>query len=181
MLAHSPRFPLVIYYTEYHDLSAKDEAGIMLALQHRDRVCCISLRMPAPSLQKVIATINDEFPILEFLSIGPPTKHNTHLILPSTFQAPQLRLLDLKHFASLIGSPLLFFFLKHRFIVLADATGHKYINSGYLQGRSHLTYVRDCSQCVQMCVCMLCLGWVWAGHFGKGVENGDLQVFKELA
>jgi hypothetical protein len=66
-------------------------------------------------------------------------------------------------------------------LVLADATGHKYINSGYLQGRSHLTYVRDCSQCVQMCVCMLCSGWVRAGHFGKGAENGGLRVFKELA
>ena len=79
----------------------------MLALQHRDRVCRISLWMPAPNLQKLITAINDEFPILEFLSIGPPTKHNTHLILPSTFQAPQLRLLYLRHFASPIGSPLL--------------------------------------------------------------------------
>jgi len=74
-----------------------------------------------------------------------------------------------------------FLFLKHRFIVLADATGHKYINSGYLRGRSHLTYVRDCSQCVQTCVYVLCSGWVWAGHFGKGAENGGLRVFKELA
>jgi hypothetical protein len=70
-------------------------------------VCRISLRMPAPSLQKVITAISDEFPILEFLSIGPPTKHNTHLILPSVFQAPQLHILFLEHFASPIGSPLL--------------------------------------------------------------------------
>jgi len=67
----------------------------------------ISLEMPVPSLQKLITAINDEFPILEFLSIQPPTKHNTHLILPSTFQAPQLRILALEHFASPIGSPLL--------------------------------------------------------------------------
>jgi hypothetical protein len=108
MLAHSPPFPLIIEYeAENRGLSAKDEEGVMLALQHRDRVCRISLEMPAPSLQKVITAINDEFPILEFLSIAAPTKHNTHLILPSTFQAPQLRILALYHFASPIGSPLL--------------------------------------------------------------------------
>jgi hypothetical protein len=108
MLAHSPPFPLIIQYdVEDGGLSAKDEEGIMLALQHRDRVYRISLEMPAPNLEKVITAINDEFPILEFLSIQPPTKHNTHLILPSTFQAPQLRILILKHFASPIGSPLL--------------------------------------------------------------------------
>ncbi len=108
MLAHSPPFPLIIQYkVGDHVLTGEDEEGIMLALQHRDRVCRISLGMPAPSLQKVITAINDEFPILEFLSIAPPTKHNTHLILPSTFQAPQLRILFLDHFASPIGSPLL--------------------------------------------------------------------------
>ncbi len=70
MLAHSPPFPLIIQYEiENGGLSTKDEEGIMLALQHRDRVCRVSLSMPAPSLQKVITAINDEFPILEFLSI----------------------------------------------------------------------------------------------------------------
>jgi len=108
MLAHSPPFPLIIQYeVENGGLSTKDEEEIMLALQHRDRVSRISLEMPAPSLQKLITAISDEFPILEFLSIAPPTKHDTHLILPSTFQAPQLRFLFLKHFASPIGSPLL--------------------------------------------------------------------------
>jgi len=108
MLAHSPPFPLIIQYeVGDHDLTGEDEEGITLALQHRDRVYRISLRMLAPSLQKVMTAINDEFPILEFLSIRPPTKHNTHLILPSTFQALQLRILFLYHFASQIGSPLL--------------------------------------------------------------------------
>jgi hypothetical protein len=108
MLAHSPPFPLIIEYeAENRGLSAKDEEGVMLALQHRNRVCCISLMMLAPSLQKVITAINDEFPILEFLSIAAPMKHNIHLILPLTFQAPQLCILTLYHFASPIRSPLL--------------------------------------------------------------------------
>jgi hypothetical protein len=108
MLSHSPPFPLIIQY-EFgdHDLTGEDGEGIMLALQHRDRVCRISLMMPAPSLQKPFTAINDEFQILEHLYLAAPTKHNTHLILPSTFQAAQLRFLILNHFASPIGTPLL--------------------------------------------------------------------------
>jgi hypothetical protein len=108
MLAHSPPFPLIIGYNlENGGLSADDEEGVMLALQHRDHVCRISLWMPALRLQRVITAINDEFLILKYLSITPPTKHNTHLIPPSTFEAPQLCLLFLNHFACPIGSPLL--------------------------------------------------------------------------
>ena len=107
MLAHSPPLPLIIdYQVDHHNVTAGDEEGIMLALQRRDRVRRISLRVvPVPSLQKIITAINDEFAILEFLSIVAPPNHNAHLILPSTFEAPQLRILILIHFASLIGSP----------------------------------------------------------------------------
>jgi hypothetical protein len=63
--------------------------------------------MPVSSLQKLITAIDDEFPALEFLYLGPPTKHDSRLILPSTFEAPQLRYLWLNHFASPIGSRLL--------------------------------------------------------------------------
>jgi len=108
MLAHSPPFPLIIQYeVGNHVLTGEDKEGVMLALQHHDRVCRISLAISVPSLQKVIIAISDEFPILEHLYLAAPTKHNTHLTLPSTFQAPQLRILILKHFASPIGSPLL--------------------------------------------------------------------------
>jgi len=108
MLAHSPPFPLIIQYGGgVHGLATEDEEGIMLALQHRDQVCRISLKVPVPTLQKFIMTLNDGFPILEYLYLAAPTKHNTRLILPSTFEAPQLCLLILRHFASPIGSPLL--------------------------------------------------------------------------
>jgi hypothetical protein len=108
MLAHSPPFPLVIDY-DYpkQDLAAEEEEGIMFALQHRDRVCRINLRMPVPGLQKVITALDDEFPMLEYLYIAPPIKHNSHFIFPATFEAPQLRLFILGHFAFPIGSPLL--------------------------------------------------------------------------
>jgi hypothetical protein len=82
MLAHSPPFPLIIQYkvgvhARVHVLTGEDEEGLTLALQHRDRVCHIALRMPTPSLQKVITAIDDEFRILEYLYLAAPTKHNT--------------------------------------------------------------------------------------------------------
>ncbi len=108
MLAHSPPLPLIIdHYHPDHDLTAEDEEGIVLALQHRDRVRRIRLEMPVASLQKVITAIDDGFPVLEFLDIGPPAKHNTRLILPSTFEAPHLRYPRLCHLASPIGSRLI--------------------------------------------------------------------------
>jgi hypothetical protein len=84
----------------------EDERGIMLALKHRDRVRRIDLRISVPSMQKIIQAMDDEFPILEYLYIAPPTVHNARLALPTTFGAPQLNYLLLNHFSS-IGSPLL--------------------------------------------------------------------------
>ena len=108
MLAHSPVFPLIIDYDfENHDLTVGDEEEIMLALQHRDRLRSICLSMPIPSLEKLIAAMGDEFPMLEYLRIEPLTRRNTHLILPTMFEAPHLRHLILNHFASPIGSTLL--------------------------------------------------------------------------
>ena len=108
MLAHSPPLPLIIDHDdENQDLTAEDEKGIMIALQHRDRVRRIYLRMPVPSLQKLITAMDDQFPMLEYLNITPPTNHDAHLVLPSTFEAPQLTYIILNHIASPIGSLLL--------------------------------------------------------------------------
>jgi hypothetical protein len=108
MLAHSPSFPLIIDYNHpRHDLTVEDEEGIMLALQHRDRVRRIRLKMPVPSLQKLLTAIDHQFPMLEFVSIQAPTKHDSHLTLPLSFEAPQLRCLILDHFNSPIESPFL--------------------------------------------------------------------------
>jgi len=107
MLAHSPPLPLIIDHDdEKQDLTAEDEKGIMIALQHRDRVRRIYLN-PIPCLQKLITAMDDQFPMLEYLSLTPLTKHDARLVLPSTFEAPQLSRLMLKHFASPIGSLLL--------------------------------------------------------------------------
>jgi hypothetical protein len=108
MLLHSPPLPLVIDHDDINnDLSADDEEGIMLALQNRDRVRRICLRIPVPSLQKLVMAIDGEFPTLEFLNIEPPAKHNARLSLPPTFEAPQLRHLWLDFFTSPIESSFL--------------------------------------------------------------------------
>ena len=111
MLAHSPPFPLIIDYIgqDRDNVTADEEAGIVLALQQRDRVRRIRLVTPIPELQRLIMAMDGEFPRLEHLYIGHPTKHTTGLtglVLPETFQA-QLRHLILTNFAFPLGSPLL--------------------------------------------------------------------------
>ncbi|KAH9965649.1 hypothetical protein BJV74DRAFT_799593 [Russula compacta] len=108
MLAHSPPLPLTIDYIDKdRNITAQDEEGIMLALQHRDRVRRIRLMMPISDLQMLITDMDDEFSMLEYMYIGPTMSHYTSLILPKTFQAPQLRHLMLFDFAFPAGSMLL--------------------------------------------------------------------------
>jgi len=78
----------------------------MFTLHRRDRVQRIYLELPVLSLQKLIPALDGQFPILEYLYIAPSTIHNARMALPSTFEAPRLHLLNLKHFTTPIGSPL---------------------------------------------------------------------------
>ena len=110
MLAHSPPLPLIInYLDDARDASGEDEAAIHLALQHRDRVRRIGLRIPAPKLPKFIKAMDGQFPVLERLFIWPWIKDgdNTDLVLPTTFQAPHLGQLSLYSAVLPVGSPLL--------------------------------------------------------------------------
>jgi hypothetical protein len=106
MLAHSPPFPLVIdYIDDIHDPTAEDEEGITLALEQRDRVRRI--RLGIPNLQKLIITMDGDYPVLEYLILSPSDDEVTALMFPDTLQAPRLRQLALIHFAIPIGSQLL--------------------------------------------------------------------------
>jgi hypothetical protein len=78
MLAHSPPLPLVVDYfrgPEYSDIAAEDEEGLTLALEQRDRVRRIRLRMGITNLQKFITTISGEYPILRYLIVIPFVKN----------------------------------------------------------------------------------------------------------
>jgi len=110
MLANSPPLPLIIDHMlkdQDHDLTAQDEEGILLALQHHHRVKRIRLEMPIPSLQKLVSSMDEEFLMLEFLYITAPIEQDASLVLPQTFQAPHLRHLVLDNIICPITSPLL--------------------------------------------------------------------------
>ena len=109
MLAHSPPLPLIIDYSYISkDLDTEDEEGAILALKQRDRVHRVRLGMPVTGLQKLINVMDEEYPNLEYLIIGPPNEdRSTILILPETLQAPHLHHLLLVGFALPIGSRLL--------------------------------------------------------------------------
>ena len=97
MLAHSPPFPLVIdYIDDIHDPTAEDEEGITLALEQRDRVRRI--RLGIPNLQKLIITMDGDYPVLEYLILSPSDDEVTALMFPDTLQAPRLRQLGLDTF-----------------------------------------------------------------------------------
>jgi len=76
---------------KHHDITAENEERIIPALRHRERVCRTCLLVPVSNLQKLVAAIDKEFAALDYLYIGPPTRHNTILRLPKTFRAPHLR------------------------------------------------------------------------------------------
>ena len=108
MLAHSPPFPLVLdYIRKDRDITTDDEEGIILALQQRDRVRRARLHMSATCVQWFIATMNEEYPILEFLVVEHPIEDNDRiLIFSETLQAPLLRHLRLVGSALPIGTRL---------------------------------------------------------------------------
>ena len=110
MLAHSPPLPLIVHYdTEGRDITTDDEDGIIFALKQRDRVLRVRLaRMDTSLIEKFIAVMDEEVPILENLIIILPIKDDsTILVLPETVHAPHLRLLWLGGFALPMGSRLL--------------------------------------------------------------------------
>ena len=108
MLAHSPPFPLVVdhYFTpKGRDITTNDEEGTILALKQCDRVRRVRIRTSVTHLQKFIATMDEEYPILEFLVISLPREDNDgKLLLPEQLQAPLLRHLRLVGLAFPIGS-----------------------------------------------------------------------------
>jgi hypothetical protein len=102
MLAHSPPLPLTIYYHTHREITAEDESGILLALSHRDRVRRIYFSK-LPNVGKFVTVMDDQFPILERLYID----SQTEVVLPVTFQFPNLHHLRLWTASLPLRSPLL--------------------------------------------------------------------------
>ena len=108
ILAHSPPLPLVIdHVSESRNPTPEDHEGIKLALRHHDRVRRIRLVVSVSYLSNLVNSIDKEFPILEHLYIDPLFYNGDGLVLPETFQAPNLRHLILLNFALPTQSSLL--------------------------------------------------------------------------
>jgi hypothetical protein len=158
MLSHSPPLPLTLYYfSDNCEMTAEDEQGALLALSHRDRVRRIALQMPATDLKKIIPAMDRPFPILERLHIRTLTEEDTSLILPTTFQAPNLRRLNLRYTALPIGSPLLTTTGGLAHLWLADISQSTYFPPSYILARLPL---------------MPQLEWLGIG-FHSPLPNGD--------
>ena len=89
MLEHSPHLPLVIDYflLNNDDITAEDEEGAILALKQCHRIRRVRLFMSSTSLQKLIAIMDEEYPVLEFLIIRNLDNRTTMLTFPETLQA----------------------------------------------------------------------------------------------
>ncbi len=90
MLAHSPHLPLTVDYRSKDGITADDEEGIWLTLEQRHRVRHLRLVSSAQNLQKLVKTIDEEFPNLEYLILGSPLKGTAAFMLPETFQPSNL-------------------------------------------------------------------------------------------
>jgi hypothetical protein len=138
MLAHSPHLPLTIdYHTSDHGremLTAEDELGIFLALSYRDRVRHIYFWM-LPNVGKFVSVMDDQFPILERMYIHSQTEE---VVLPVTFQAPNLRNLTLWPASLPIGSPLLTTTAGLVALMLSDIPASAYFPPSYLLARLSL-------------------------------------------
>jgi hypothetical protein len=109
MLKHPPRpgLPLTIFYDAYK-MAIRDEEDVLLAiLQYRDCVRRIALRMPTTQMGRFIEAMTKEFPVLERLYLNTSVIQYPTLRLPQTFQAPNLRHIDLLGITPPIQSPLL--------------------------------------------------------------------------
>jgi hypothetical protein len=99
LLAHSPPLPIIVYYGNPEPIDYQDNVSdILLALQHPDRVRRINLHLPSTSMRKVLGSMQGPFPILETLQLYCSSYKNEEATLPSKFEAPNLRHLQLSDF-----------------------------------------------------------------------------------
>ena len=103
-LDHLPQLPLFVHYTNFvlkgHraiNLTKQDELGIYHAIRLHGRVRHIDLELPPSILHQVFGLLDEQFPILEYLSLmfSATSKSDLPLTLPKAFLAPNLRHLAL--------------------------------------------------------------------------------------
>ena len=105
-LGHLPPIPLVIDYSE-GTTRIMAQNNVHLGLQQHGRVRGIVLRDPSSSLRTWLELMNNPFPRLRDLSLLSTDIEEIRLMLPETFQAPDLRRLSLQGIGLPKGLPLL--------------------------------------------------------------------------
>ena len=99
LLANSPPLPLIILWGKPAPLNTKDGIeNICVALQHRDRVCRITLHISHLFVRKMFSFLEGTFPALKTLELYGPSSESVRTRLPSTFEAPNLRHFHLSDF-----------------------------------------------------------------------------------
>ena len=95
-LRHLPPIPLFIVFPDHgtRAMSQKDEENIHFGLQSVDRVFRVDLQAPSSIFRVWLGQMNQVFPRLGDLSLL-STSTEENLVLPETFQAPDLRRLAL--------------------------------------------------------------------------------------
>ena len=95
-LSHLPPLPLAINFLDRtRTMTRKDEDNLHLGLQQHDRVSQVAFRAPSLSLRMWFELMNKLFPRLRDLSLLSTNTEEMGLVLPETFQAPDLRHLSL--------------------------------------------------------------------------------------
>ena len=102
-LDHLPLLPLFVHYHYSHHsaptVPEQDELGIYHTLRLHGRIRHLELALSPPIWHKVLALMNENFPILEHLFLSSQfsadSGHGLPLTLPKAFLAPNLRHLTL--------------------------------------------------------------------------------------
>ena len=142
-LCHLPPIPLFIDFPNHgtRNMSRKDEENICFGLQWVDRVRQVDLRAPPSSFRMWFGQMNQLFPRLGGLSLlSKGTEED--LVLPETFQAPDLRRLALHGIGLSTRSILLPSAIALSTLSLTHIGASSYLSPGHLvkqlQGLPHL-------------------------------------------
>ena len=108
-LGHLPPLPLVIDYSDRttRTTARKNDDNVHLGLLQHGRVRRIVLRAPSSTLRTWLEPMNNLFPRLGDLSLLSTDFEEMSLMLPETFQAPDLRRLSLHGIGLPKGLPIL--------------------------------------------------------------------------
>jgi hypothetical protein len=143
-LRHLPPIPLLIDFSDHgtRNMARKDEENISFGLQWHDRVCQVDLRARPSSLRMWLGQMNQFFPRLGGLSLLSTSTEELNLVLPETFQAPDLRRLTLHGIGLSTRSTLLPSAIALSTLSLTHIGASSYLSPGHLvkqlQGLPHL-------------------------------------------